>query len=183
MILAELEKYERMHRVPGYSLGPGASYVSHLLPYLNPGDTIIDFGCGSGDAAKMLTDLGYAVTLVDITAAGLNPAHGLYNRFVQASLHALPPEVPEAPWGFCTDTMEHLPEEWVGLALQEMRTRVPNILFSISGTPDGWGKYIGEILHLTVKPRDWWEEQIGRHWKRVDRLNESDTVYEFIGRA
>jgi SAM-dependent methyltransferase len=178
-VQTERSKYERMHHVPGYSPGPGASYVSTFLTLIKRGDTVVDFGCGSGDAARLLVDLGYDVTLVDITRAGLR--HDL--KFIAASLHELPAEVPKATWGFCCDTMEHLPEEWVFPALKGMRARVDNIFFSISGVPDGWGKKIGETLHLTVKPCDWWVKEINRHWSGVVRKNESECVFELIGRA
>lgn len=181
MMQAERVKYERMHRVPGYSLGPGESYVRQLAPYLAPGNTVIDFGCGSGDAGRMLADMGYRVFLVDITEAGLNPRHGL--PFLRASLHELPGDLPQADWGFCCDVMEHLPEEWVGPALKGMRDHVPNVFFSISGVADGWGHHIGEPLHLTVKPWAWWMDEIRQYWRTVTRLNVSDTVFEFMGRA
>lgn len=179
---SEQSKYERMHRVPGYSSGPGVSYVPHLLRYLNPGDTVIDFGCGSGDAGRALMHLGHKVTLIDITDAGLDEGNLAGARFIQASLHDLPGDIPPATWGFCCDVMEHLPTEWVQSALAGMRRLVGNIFFTISGVPDGWGKHIGEPLHLTVKSVDWWMERIGEHWPAVRRINQSDCVFELIGR-
>lgn len=181
MITAQSEqiKYERMHQVPGYSAGPGASYVPCLLNYLEKGDSVIDFGCGSGEAGRLLAHLQYKVLNVDIT----NAVRYSGVPFIRASLHELPDDLPKATWGFCTDVMEHLPEEWVAPALNGMRGRVKSIFFSISGVPDGWGKHIGERLHLTVKPVEWWIERISKHWKQVERLNKSDCAFEIVGRG
>jgi hypothetical protein len=181
-VASEQSKYERMHQVPGYSLGPGASYVSKLLPLLEPGDTVIDFGCGNGDAARALMHLGYGVTMIDLVSTGLRPEYAAGAQFIKASLHDLPLNIQAATWGFCADVMEHLPEEWIDPALAGMRKLTRNIFFTISGVPDGWGKHIGEPLHLTVKPVGWWVEKIKGHWRDVARMNRSDVVYELVCR-
>jgi len=179
---AEKVKYERMHAVPGYSVGPGEGYVDSLLKcgFIKPGETIIDFGCGTGDAARKFADKGHLVMVVDIVRDALRPEHGLDDRFFLASLHELPANLPRADWGFCSDVMEHLPEKWVDSALAGIRKKVDKCFFSISGNPDGWGALIGEKLHLTVKPFAWWEEKIKKYWPVVDRLNTEDTVFIMI---
>jgi len=182
LLEAERSKYERMHAVPGYSVGPGISHIPHFLQYLKPGESVIDFGCGTGDAAKALLDLGHDIRLVDIVNTGLSPAHGLDDRLCIASLTNLPDSLRPADWGFCCDVMEHLPTEWVPIALAQMRTRVEKIFFSISGHPDSWGKKIGETLHLTVQPCGWWMEQIGKQWNLVSRLDNSDSTFVIVGR-
>lgn len=45
------------------------------------------------------------------------------------------------------------------------------------------GRHINEVLHLTVKPREWWEREIGKHWKTVESLGGSNKVFEIVGRG
>jgi len=174
---SERRKYERMHAVPGYSLGPGETHVKTFLNFINPGESVIDFGCGTGDAARKLADLGHPVALVDIVKDPLRASHGLVDRFFEASLHDLPAELPRADWGFCCDVMEHLPEDWIPAALAGMKAKVNKIFFAISGSPDGWGHHINDTLHLTVKPCEWWPDRIVKHWPSVTRLDGSGDVF------
>ena len=176
---SEKLKYERMHAVPGYSLGPGLSHVATFAKYIQPGESVIDFGCGTGDAARKLADMGHDVCLVDIVNA-LRPGHDLGGRFFEASLHMLPDDLPAADWGFCCDVMEHLPEEWIGAALAGMRKKAGKMFFAICGDPDGWGKHINETLHLTVKPSLWWAARIAEHWRIVQKLDGQGNVYLFV---
>jgi SAM-dependent methyltransferase len=163
MIEQEKAKYDRIHSVPGYSPGPGISRVRNAVPYMPPGCSVIDFGTGTGDAAQEFINKGFKVCAVDISSKGLR--HEL--KFFQSSLHKLPRTLPPSDWGFCCDVMEHLPTEWVPVALKEMAGKVDNCYFSICTMPDGWGRKIGEVLHLTVKPGAWWLNEISDYWKDV----------------
>ncbi len=164
--------------MPGYSVGPGASYVQKAIPFIPVGSSLIDFGCGTGDAAANFQALGYKVQAVDISKQGLR--HDLV--FFEAPLSALPAELLPADWGFCCDVMEHLPTEWVGLSLKEMSGKVKNCFFSICLVPDGWGVKIGEVLHLTVMPAAWWMDQIKEYWATVELINESPSVCLLVAR-
>jgi 2-polyprenyl-3-methyl-5-hydroxy-6-metoxy-1,4-benzoquinol methylase len=181
--ILEQDKYDRMHQVPGYSEGPGLSYVVKALNYIPSGASIIDFGCGTGDAACKFASLGHDVQLVDISIHGLTKFYGLKDKFFQASLHELPDELRPAEWGFCTDVMEHLPQEWVRPALRQISGKVKNCFFTISGHPDGWGKHIGQKLHLTVAPAEWWIGMIMKHFLMVERINTSSSIYEIVARG
>jgi SAM-dependent methyltransferase len=180
---SEQDKYDRMHQVPGYSEGPGLSYVQKALRYIPAGASIIDFGCGTGDAALKLASLGHDVQMVDISNRGLKNAFILHDRFFQASLHKLPNELRPAEWGFCTDVMEHLPEQWVRPALREITNKVKNCFFTISGHPDGWGRHIGQKLHLTVAPAGWWTGVLMEYFLTVERINTSDSIFEVVARG
>lgn len=167
-----------MHQVPGYSPGPGVSHVSSAAGYIGQPTSIIDFGCGTGDAAQAFISLGHDVFAVDISRNGLRYDFG--DRFIKSSLHELSDAVPGAEWGFCCDVMEHLPTEWVPVALGKMAGKVINCYFSISGVPDSWGPRIGETLHLTIKPAAWWLAVIGVHFRDVRLLHDSGPVYEIL---
>lgn len=181
MELQEKAKYDRIHQVPGYSPGPGIAFVNNALKYIKQGDSIIDFGCGTGDAAQAFIDLGHDVHAVDISVNGLR--HDFGNKFYQSPLHKLDKELPPAKWGFCVDVMEHLPPSWVDLALKQMARKVENCFFVISGVPDTWGKKINETLHLTVMPGNWWLDRIGAYWAIVQLIRADGGSYEIVARG
>lgn len=176
----EKEKYDAMHQVPGYSPGPGIAHVSKAHSYMLPGDSIIDFGCGTGDAAQAFISLGHDVRVVDISDKGLR--HDFGKRFYLVPIHKLPKTLPSAQWGFCADTMEHLPTGWVAPSLKQISGKVGNCYFSICGAPDSWGRHINDVLHLTVMPGAWWVEQIGRFWSDVLMIEDGST-YEIVARG
>lgn len=177
----EKDKYDRMHQIDGYSPGPGLSFVSNALRYIKQGDSIIDFGCGTGDAAQAFIDLGHDVHAVDISSKGLH--HDLGKKYHQSSLHDLPKELPLADWGFCVDVMEHVPTPWVDIALWQMSRKVENCFFSISGQKDGWGAKINDVLHLTVMPGEWWLGKISEHWHDVRWVNTAGNSYEIVAKG
>lgn len=166
-----------MHLIPGYSPGPGCALVNNALHWVK-NDSVIDFGCGTGDAAQVFKESGNDVYCVDISKNGLK--HDFGDRFFQSALHELPPQLPNAKWGFCCDVMEHLPEEWIDGALQAMARKVENCYFTISGVPDTWGERAGTVLHLTVKPAVWWEKKLKTYWDRVQIVGENGSSYEIV---
>lgn len=175
----EKSKYDRMHNIPGYSPGPGVAHVRTARAFMVPGCSVIDFGTGTGDAAAVFMDLGHTVQAVDISRAGLR--HDL--PFFECSLIDLPEELTPAEWGFCSDVMEHLPEEWVEDALRSMCGKCRNCFFSICGIPDSWGAKIGQTLHLTVRPVSWWFDRLRKYWADVQLVEDTGSIFIFVCRG
>jgi hypothetical protein len=76
-----------------------------------------------------------------------------------------------APYGFCTDVMEHIPTDHVGKVLDTILSSAQHVFFSIGTSKDIWGKLIGEELHVTVQPYSWWLMQFATrgcviHWSK-----------------
>lgn len=158
---------------------PGEDLASVFMQIVRPrrGTDVIDFGCGTGRGGLMLAVLGgMRVTLVDfvrncldedVRNALVSQAHVL--RFVK---HDLEQKLPFAtPYGFCTDVMEHIPPDKVGRVLVNILMAAEHVFFGIATEPDSCGKMIGETLHLTVQPYEWWLEQFTKlgcaiHWSK-----------------
>ncbi len=166
----EREKYERMWGVPAYrNFSPGEKLVSDAIRELDiqSGDSVIDFGCGTGRPAMQFQSAGVHVTAVDHVTNCLDENVIDRVNFVQSNLWQLPPDL-KADFGFCTDVMEHIPTNRVHDVLSEIkRTTRAGVFFQIATFPDGMGRRIGETLHLTVRPPQWWEDTLRKHWTAV----------------
>lgn len=169
---AEKSKYEQMWRCDDYrTFSPGL----HALENLDLANqfralgvrSILDAGCGSGkfmrrileahageftirgfDIARNCLDPWFAGREPDLLTTGCLWAEG--------SLPAPNDAV------VCTDVMEHIPTPQVPAVLRNLRTAATRGVFlGIALFPDSFGpKVIGAPLHLTVKPVDWWREQV-----------------------
>lgn len=166
-IEAERDKYQRMWREPRYRThSPGLNLVSRFYNYalsngLEPTDSLIDLGCGTGRAGKALALQGFNVTLFDLVDA-VDSGNGL--PFIAGCLWELP-ESPKYQWIYCTDVLEHIPRDHVAATLKGMAAITgKGGLLQIAHFQDGCGQLIGETLHLTVKPPEWWQEKINKLW-------------------
>jgi hypothetical protein len=162
-------KYERLWTHADYRRwSPGEHCAEHAMARLGmkPSESISDFGCGTGRAAALFQRHGLVVFAIDDAANCLDA--DLRVPLEIACLWDLPP-TPATDYGFCADVMEHIPLEHVDATLANIAGRVRRaVFFRISTAPDGCGKLIGERLHLTVEPADWWVERVGRYFRVTD---------------
>lgn len=174
----ERAKYERLWADhPDYRINSPGELV--LLQWLKavkplPRASIIDFGCGPGRASMVMGLMGFNVTMVDIAENCLDPdVRGLVDagrlRFVRADLTAPGAwDLEPADIGYCCDVMEHLPTEHVEPVIAAIVGLVKDAFFLVNFREDGFGKDIGEPLHLTVQPFPWWLDVFRRHGNVVD---------------
>lgn len=153
-------KYEKMWSRDEYRRNsPGERLLKRNAMPFKPGDTVADLGCGTGRASEVLKSKGCQVVGVDHAANCLEANI----PFVTACLWDLPDL--SVDWFFSCDVMEHIPEDMVEKALSEAQRISRNGgVFSICFGPDGMGRIIGEKLHLTVKPLEWWRSKIDKFW-------------------
>lgn len=131
--------------------------------YLTPEvKSIIDIGCGTG---RLYTDLrkgGYDAYGMDITDAGLEEKTLPHRKYFIK--HNIWEEWPKKWWkaktfdlGVCADVMEHLPEEKVQKALQNIMDNCSVCYFAIAmhSAKRTFGGVV-EILHLTAHRKEWW---------------------------
>ena len=165
--LREREKYRRMWvEIPGYRANsPGEKLVAKFLSIAawGKGDTLIDCGSGTGRAAKQLSEAGLTVLMLDICREAADVDNRL--PFVTACLWDMPFNQ-RFDWVYCTDVLEHIPTEHVDATLDNLAAMTGYGAFlQIALFPDGFGQRIGQTLHLTVKPADWWLERIQKRWQ------------------
>ena len=172
-VLDEAEKYERMWAQDEYRLfSPGEKCVDTFLDLVKPKGTVIDLGCGTGRAALKIRDYGCPVILVDLVENSRDPmARQL--PFVKCDLRQ--PVPLGAPYGFCADVMEHVPTDDVRAVIRNIMIAAETVFFQICTVPDQCGESIGQVLHLTVRPHEWWREVLSEHaevtWEQPGDIN------------
>jgi hypothetical protein len=163
----ERAKYRKTWEGKDYRVvSPGLRHLDGALEWMKPepGASITDWGCGTGKAAHEMIKRGLNPRLVDIAGnayVGALP-------FVETCLWELPEDMPATDYGFCADVMEHIPTERVddvfaGIAKRTRR----KCYFQIALFHDNHFTGAGP-LHLSVFPGEWWQERIGKHFKRFE---------------
>ena len=64
--------------------------------------------------------------------------------------------------------MEHIPTHYVDDVLAGIARSVKAAFFAISLQRDVAGRLIGETLHMTVMPADWWKQKLEQHFSQVE---------------
>lgn len=135
--------------------------------------TGLDYGCGKGNqyAKEFLYDnaAGTLEYFLGFTVDKYDPA---VEQFAGTQL-----ETPrDLVW--CTDVMEHIPEEDIDFIVGELNRLSSKALFvTVATYPAKKSLPNGENAHVTVKPREWWEE---RFRPVTDRVIASGGGFKFV---
>lgn len=175
--LKEKEKYEKIWQEPSYRVtSPGNNaaelFFSFFKNEMKEGDSIIDFGAGSGIVAIKFYEKKLKIDLVDIAANALDQAIYAMTlllpdqvRFHEASLWQLPETLLPASFIYCMDVLEHIPEEKIDETLMGMSQRMKKGgVFQIFLEDEPFGDLIQDKLHLTIRESSWWKEKISRYF-------------------
>lgn len=155
--LTEREKYRTLWQFDGYrQTSPGEATVPTFLEVAKPDGTIIDFGCGTGRAALAMKAAGHDVVLLDF-ADNCRDEEAMGLPFLEWDLTQ--PCVLRAPFGFCSDVMEHIPPADVDTVIRNIMGAADAVFFQISTTDDIFGIIVHATLHNTIRPHDWWVER------------------------
>ncbi len=147
----------------------GFSMYKHLWPKLNAAIeplqsfTLLDYGCGRARHVfnpvlpNKLTFHEYFNGKCQCYYC-FDPANPLYMR--------KPPVMMKFDIIVCADVMEHIAEEDVPTVIRDIASYMhedTKVLFSICGLP-AMKSFAdnGENLHITVKDRNWWKQQIAQ---------------------
>lgn len=181
MIEQERDKYRRTWAYPAYRLwSPGEGMVPAFLERLpwQKDDGLLDLGCGTGRAGKLLADAGLRVLMIDLCREAVEADV----PFMEACLWELPPGVQPREWIFCVDVLEHLPTEYIGSTLDDLaRLTMKGGLLKIACFADGFGETVGEPLHLTVQPALWWLQRIKARWDIIHVDDSGGYLTAFVG--
>jgi len=156
-IESERIKYDAVWRDPRYRLACHSRALWHDQRDLFPEfESALDIGCGLGLLIDEWVRMDIDAWGVDISPGCIS--HDLHNkqRVVFGCLW-------EMEWdrrfdfGVCTDVMEHVPPDYVDETLRRIAICCDYILFKIAHSTS---EFIGQTLHLTLKPQQWWVAQM-----------------------
>jgi 2-polyprenyl-3-methyl-5-hydroxy-6-metoxy-1,4-benzoquinol methylase len=172
----ERAKYEAIWELKDYRKNsPAEDEVGNIIVSFRPQmhHTIVDFGCGTGRAAKRFQEMGYSVTGIDIAKNCLDQDVKLSGLpFIESCLWDLPEDL-MFDYGYCIDVMEHIPESKVDLVIGNIFNCVRRgVFFVIDTNKDNFGRFINDDLHLTIHGQKWWDEKIARAREKY-HINES----------
>jgi hypothetical protein len=176
----EKAKYVELWKNPRYrEVSPGEQWAQQFLEIARPerDAEAIDFGCGTGRGALSLALFGaLKVTMLDFAPNCLDEdvANACVSQPTRMNFKVqdLTKQIAAtAAYGYCCDVMEHIPTVDVPAVIRNILQSAHHVFFGISTVDDVMGALIGEPLHLTVQPMDWWVGQIKEagavvHWKR-----------------
>jgi hypothetical protein len=172
--LSERDKYRLMWQFDGYrDIAPGEQCAAIAARFFDKPGPVIDFGCGTGRSSLRLKELGFDVILVDFADnCRDDEAFGL--PFVEWDMSHPCPLL--APFGLCTDMMEHIPTDDVDAVVTNIMTSAAKVFFQISTVNDSFGAVIHQKLHNTVRPHEWWQSAFVRlgysiHWQEKSDIN------------
>jgi hypothetical protein len=156
-LLTERDRYRVLWQSDSYrEVSPGEFLVGDFEKFAKKPGPVIDFGCGTGRAALRLRESGYSVICVDF-ADNCRDDEALSLPFLEWDLSKPCPL--RAPYGFCTDVMEHIPPNAIDAVIQNIVEAAVETFFQISTVPDSFGPLVGGPLHLTVRSHAWWKEK------------------------
>jgi uncharacterized Rossmann fold enzyme len=174
----EKDKYRLMWQCDAYrEHSPGEYLVQTFIELVKPDDLIIDFGCGTGRAAKALYDKGHRVFLIDF-ADNCRDEEAMDLPFLEWDLTR--PIPARAPYGLCTDVMEHIPPDDVEKVVSNIMEASETVMFQISTVKDAFGAVLGTDLHLTVKDHEWWGSLFERLGYVIKQQQKGDVNSLFI---
>lgn len=171
---SERDKYKKMWRHSQYGeASHGLASIGKVLKdhiKVSRGEKAYDFGCGDGGVVDFLADRGIDTTGIDIVACD--------SSILEHPLWDMPSDLEPAPYGFCFDVMQCVPEELVAPSLAGIsRLVTKEAWFQIALGEDDFGTLIGKKLHVTLKPIGWWRNQLLNHFSGCRMGQPNDTTW------
>lgn len=145
--------------------------IASLAAQINA-KSALDYGCGKGNQySKMLEIDGNAPStfeaVLGLVVDKFDPA---VPQFKDCDL------TEQRDLVFCTDVMEHIPEEDIDFIASELNRLARKALFvTVATYPAKKHLPNGENAHVTVKPVEWWEERFAPVRKRAE-----ETAFQFV---
>lgn len=158
------ELYDRL-REAGYH--DREDKTSHLVPYIpwlkekTAYQSVLDIGCGAGGSFERLGAEGQEVWGIDVSRVAVAKGQSLGRNVVEASATELPFSDRQFELVASADVMEHLHQDDVPRAAQEIIRVASRYIFMKIATKEDvgqpWKTIAGHPLHLTIQPLDWWK--------------------------
>jgi hypothetical protein len=139
-------EYRRLHALKKFSGACLQNHLPEIKALIKEYDcnSVLDYGCGKATCHKKAALPN--VTLYD-------PYYEPYSK--------KPTDDMLFDMVICTDVLEHIPEDEVGKVLHELMFFTHKVLFLAICTKPAKKTFANsENVHLTVRPKEWWESML-----------------------
>lgn len=131
-----------------------------------------DVGCGRGNLVKRAKLKGQSAHGYDIISGRFQfqspEALKMYGEHFSYETDITKPlDLSKYTTAICIDVLEHITEKAIPQVLKNLATAEKQVI-SVADIPD---KSTDGLLHITVKPFDWWAEQIVQQMEIIDTLD------------
>lgn len=139
--------------------------LKYVLRYAQPiSGQVLDAGCGRGSVLRYMLDNG-------VDAFGVELSKAACDRYLQGLPHANADIISWSDEGrkyagrVCTDVLEHIPPDQIHKVLAALAKLAPSGFLGIANHSS---IHEGHELHVIQKGRNWWVEQLSKHYRDVD---------------
>lgn len=148
-----IEQYRILHEtgVYGNTSGSLKDFIRPFVKALKP-KSILDYGCGQ----SLLLDMLSPETNAELYK--YDPAIEKHKTLVSQKMDMV----------ICTDVLEHIPEDDLDGALETIKTKSSNIIFTICCREAIHNLPDGQNCHCTVKEKKWWALKLGKFFPCID---------------
>jgi hypothetical protein len=150
-----IEQYKKIHskKTYGNTSVKNLRFIRPDIKILHP-ESVIDYGCGQSPLLEELS-LGY-----EIVKNRYDPAIPEFSKKPDIISDLL----------LNVDVLEHIEEEDLDIILAEMRSLCKNALIIVDLKEAELLLEDGRNAHVTIKPAQWWEEKISKHFGKLKRI-------------
>jgi len=148
-----IDNYRQIHaeKIYGSTAIRNLRFIRPDIEILHP-KSILDYGCGQSNLMDALK-LSYPVEMhrydPAIPAVSVKP-EGVVDLLINV------------------DVLEHIEEEDLDEVIGDMRVSCRNALIIIDMKAASVTLPDGRNAHVTLKPRDWWHQQLSRHFDHLE---------------
>ncbi len=153
-----------------YWVGRGSMEPKHYLQvvswseFFRP-DTVLDYGCGTGEYVHSWLDLGVEAYGYDVSKHAVSNSYGQAGGRCYNSLVELP--LSRYDLVTCYDVLEHLTEAQVDETLRAIAgLATKDVLFSICMAGDA--NFERDSTHILCRSRNWWKAKLSEYFDVCD---------------
>lgn len=160
--------------------------IPFLKKFIPAGETINDYGSGTGRADVALIKDGYAVNMVDFSDVALeDEAKALIGEkltYCVAPLESLPVDFPIAGWGICINVLMTVDPLKLDDIMKEMRRTCKNLIIEVYDVAD---HRLGRDMTSIKGDPAYWAKEMKKWWPVVESYPspEHKRRYITIGRS
>ena len=155
--------YKSKNDIRGYGRRNHGKKITPYIISLKP-SSLLDIGCGFGDFCNDIQKLGvekvYGLDIASVKTGNIINNNNI--TFVSGEAHSLPFENKSIDIITSFDVMEHCLEEDIDIIFSEINRVVKNIVVLSIAYEHSGENTNGVILHMTVKPKNWWIEKLNK---------------------